>query len=43
MLDFGPIPRGQSAELDFAEKCRKFRGFRVMEMAFAEMLSSIFH
>ena len=43
VLDFGPIPRRQSAELDFAETFREFRRFRVMDLAFAEMLSSIFH
>ena len=34
VLVFGPIPQGQSAELDFAEKkFREFREFRVMDLA----------
>ena len=34
VLALGPIPQGQNAELDFAEKkFREFRGFRVMDLA----------
>ena len=44
VLVFGPIPQGQSAELDLAEKkfreFREFRGFRVMDLACSEPLKT---
>ena len=38
VLVFGPIPRGQNAEFDFAKKFCEFREFRVMDLAFKNPL-----